>query len=688
MKKIWLFLSVIGSIFTLLLGTFLFSLKEEYELIYFNHTPSTMLTIRGVDSEESNKEVLQKLQQYAQDNGINIYRQITNINELTQYNQDIYVNISDEDLFKKTFHIKKDNIDLSKVTVDDMDQFTNSVIKIHPFIESEKEGIEGFYQFQSNNLNERNLYSFLNSINIQYEKTKKLSLSDILEYIENQPAVKPLVYSLFFFLITFVFVSLYEIFNRFKEIAILKMMGNKKRDIIFRLTKEKILLLGKVFTLCLIGSLAYNLFIKKGARLIDFILFLGSSLVIYMGVVLCIYIVLLLFIGIVDITNMVKGKKNIKLIKPFHAVAIVIFTIVLAFFLTNVRNEHKKLNDSIDNLDVYKSLQGYVTTNVTINNDEESEFEYIGKKLKKLTLENYDNIVLYNPSAFYLPGYEEYLKDVQEEEPFILINENYLDNLSNIGIKKDQISKNSNTITLLLPKSLEGRKEDLKILSESLAINKDNDDSASSIFDTEIIMYENKDVPIYADSFKKYRYAKYNAPIFIVVTKENMSSFGKAFNSNLAAWYSSGSILLSEKNGDKISQLLIKENLDRNIRNTVDIYSKLTKEVSEIKNEVIIYISSFIVLLVVYYNLIVFSTLSYLEEKKQEIFCKKIMGYSYIKLHKEYLTTISIEILTGIILSYLIANADLLSAIIIILLAIVLVNISLTIPTILEKKGK
>lgn len=230
MKKIWVFLCVIGSLFSLILGTFIFSLKEEYELIYFNHTHNIMYTVKSVNSLESNKEILYKIQQYSKENNINVYRQITNINALTQYNQDIYADISNKELFKETFHLKSNIGELDKIKKEDREQFTNSEIKFYPFLKSEKEGIEGFYHFQSNELNEEALESFLNSLHLGFEKTKKLNINDILEYIENQPSIKPLVFSLIFYLITFVFVSLSEIFIRFKEIAILKMIGNKKKE--------------------------------------------------------------------------------------------------------------------------------------------------------------------------------------------------------------------------------------------------------------------------------------------------------------------------------------------------------------------------------------------------------------------------------------------------------------------------
>lgn len=125
--------------------------------------------------------------------------------------------------------------------------------------------------------------------------------------------------------------------------------------------------------------------------------------------------------------------------------------------------------------------------------------------------------------------------------------------------------------------------------------------------------------------------------------------------------------------------------MDRNIRNTVDIYSKLNGELKEILNEIIIYLASMFVLLVVYYNLIMFSTLTYLEEKKQEIFCRKIIGYAFLGLHKDYVVSVMITILTGTLLSYLITSVDLISTFVVIFLANLLIFVSLLVQTVIKK---
>lgn len=691
MKKIWILLSIIGSLFSLILGTFLFSLKEEYELIYFNHTPDIMLTIKTINSNDSNKEILEKIKEYSVENKINVYRQVSNINALTQYNQDIYANISDEKLFKETFHLKNNIEKLDEIKKEDREQFTNSEIKFYNFLDSDKEGIEGFYHFQSHNLNEEKLVTFLNSLNIKFEKTKKLNINDILEYIENQPSIKPLVFSLFFYLITFVFVSLSEIFIRFKEIAILKMIGYKKRNIILKFVFEKLKLLGIILSIGIMGVSFYCIIFKESARMHDYVIFNAMFLIGYIILILFIYSILLLFVGLVDIPNMIKGKKNVKYIKPFHVIALVLFTTVIVFFLTNIRQEYNKYIENKESIGRYNKINGFVTTNLSISNDDETTFQEIGRKLKKLTLEKYDDIVIYNTSSFFINGYEEYLKNISEIEPFVIVNENYFDYFPDLEVKKENIIQDSDTISLIIPKSLEHKKEELRNLTKMIDNNKydiENLTTDKSSFKSQVLVYENREVPIYTDSFKKYRFSKFNAPIFIVITKANIHSFGSAFAENLSSWYSSGSILISQKEENWINRLLIKEDLDKNIRNTVDIYEKLNGELKEIFNEIIIYLTSMFVLLIVYYNLIMFSTLTYLEEKKQQIFCREIVGCSFLGLHRDYIVSVMINILIGTLLSYLITNVDLISTLIVMVLASLLIYLSLLIPTVIKKGEK
>ncbi|MBF0713751.1 hypothetical protein HZY83_03520 [Gemella sp. GH3] len=332
MKKIWSLLGVIGSIFVLLLSIFLFLLKEEYELIYFNHTPSVMFTVKSVNSNDTTENILANIENYSKENNINVYRQFTNIDESSQYNQDIYANIVDNQLFRKTFYINDDKINTQNFSSDNINKFNSLSINVYKFMDSKKEGVEGFYQFQSSTINEEQVSNFLNSVGLVYEKTPRLSKSDILDYVQQQYSITPIVYSLIFFLITFIFVSLYEIFNRFKEIAILKMIGNKNLNVIARLIKEKIVFLGKLLFFYVALLVIFDLLVKKGIRFIDFLLFSLASFIVYIVLILFIYTLLLLFVAMVDIPTMIKGKKNVKFIKPFHITSIILFTIVLVFF--------------------------------------------------------------------------------------------------------------------------------------------------------------------------------------------------------------------------------------------------------------------------------------------------------------------------------------------------------------------
>ena len=122
-----------------------------------------------------------------------------------------------------------------------------------------------------------------------------------------------------------------------------------------------------------------------------------------------------------------------------------------------------------------------------------------------MTLEKYSDIVLYNTSSFFINGYEEYLKNVSEAKPFILVNENYFDFFPDLGIKKENIVQDSNTISLVIPKSLEHKKEELRDLVKILDDNKydiENISKNKPPLKTQVIVYENLKIPIYTDSFK------------------------------------------------------------------------------------------------------------------------------------------------------------------------------------------
>lgn len=688
MKKIWSFLGVIGSIFVLLLSIFLFSLKEEYELIYFNHTPSVMFTVKSVNSDYTTENILTKIENYAKENNINVYRQFTNIDESSKYNQDIYANIVDNKLFRQTFYINDVKIDAQNFNAENINKFNSLNVNIYKFLDSKKEGVEGFYQFQSTKINEEQVSNFLNSLGLVHEKTPRISTNDILDYVQQQYSINPLIYSLVFFLVTFIFVSLYEIFNRFKEIAILKMIGYKNSDVITRLIKEKIVFLGKLLIFYVLIVSTFDLLFKKGIRFVDFLLFSTISFFVYIVLILFIYSLLLFFVMMVDIPTMIKGKKNVKFIKPFHIASIIMFTIVLVFFAMSVKKEYNELVSSRESIKNFSNIKGYVSTNLSIVDTTEITSDRLGEKLKNFTLDNYDRIVLYGANSFFLHKYEEYIKFVNEEKPIILINDNYFKYLGLQGVNPESISQAKNDLTIIVPDNITLTKEEIDKLSDFVEINKkDNLEENTQAYNKKIIKYNSYNVPIYADSFIKYRFQTFNAPIYVVLNKENMVTFGKISFDTFSAWYSNGNIFISNR-GEAISQLTLKYDLDRNIRSTIDIYGKLEKELVEFYNKIIIYICSFFTLLVVYYNLLMFSTLSYLEEKKQEIFCKTIMGYSFLSRHKEYLISTITVIFIGLLINYYINGVDLLATVAVMGISILTLLIVLIVATTFKGDNK
>ncbi|MBF0713749.1 DUF1430 domain-containing protein [Gemella sp. GH3] len=283
--------------------------------------------------------------------------------------------------------------------------------------------------------------------------------------------------------------------------------------------------------------------------------------------------------------------------------------------------------------------------------------------------------------------YEEYIKHVSEEKPVILTNDNYFRYLTLQGVNPEDISQEKNDLIIIAPNNMTLTKEDIDKLAVLVESKKNNLDGNNQPYNKKLIKYNAYNVPIYADSFSRYRFHTFNAPIYVVLNKGNMASFGQFGSDIFSAWYSNGNIFISNS-GEAISQLTIKYDLDRNIRNTIDIYGGLEQELVEFYNKIIIYMCSCLTLLVVYYNLLMFSTLSYLEEKKQEIFCKTIMGHTFLSRHKEYvISTISV-IFAGLLINYYINGVDLLATILIMIIAIFTLLTSLIISTTFKGDNK
>lgn len=639
MRKKWFSLYIIGIIFVLLLSSRLFSIKEDYESVYYNNIENGYnIKILGFDNNKSNNidDVLDKLGNFAKKNSINIYRSISSENSTTQYNRKIYAAVGNYDKFKKEFRIKNDNFLQNKTLLNiDIKNYNDSSVEIKQLSESGKEGLEGFYYIDTTGSNIEKINSYFETIGLVYEPMKKIQLKDALEYIENQFSIKPLLISILLFIFTFIFISLYEIFLRFKEIAITKMLGYTNKQIIGKLIFEKIIFSTILLVVNILLAACYNMIFHEGARLLEFLIFNLVIVLLYVSLILVIYIFLLLFIYIVEIPYMIKGKKNIKFIKPFNNIAIFIFTFVILVFSNGAVIENNLLK-SLPKEDDYNNIKNYYSTKFLDYNGKSSFTKETNEKYKNLTNDLYDDVLLYSPSRYFY-----YYKSAFQNGlalPSIIVNDNYFTKVDKDIIDTNKLVNEKNIINIVLPKGYE--LENLKIDAVEIGFKTELDYKFNYIY------YDKNEILIYMNNYKKYSKYK-DKPIFITLTKNNLENLR---DDVIWAYYSRGEVLLKSNNGyDGLLKPIIKNNLEKNIQNARNVYESYKQSIEELQLEIYIYIATCIVMFVIYINMLIFTTLTYLEENKKVIFIKKILGYKFLDKYGDYILSSTILICLPII---------------------------------------
>ncbi|MGX7112832.1 DUF1430 domain-containing protein [Gemella cuniculi] len=639
MKKIWSILFFIGTLFILILSIFFFSMKEEYESVYLNNTTNLMVTIKDVHSTNSSESVLKDLEQFAKNNKINIYRQITNEDIVSEYNRDIYVSVGDKEKFIKTLRIKNENINLENISLKETDlkNFNNAKITVRNLSNSHNEGIAGLYYFETNKENFNNVKNELEKLNIEYNEYEKIDFMGILDNLNSKSIFKPGIFSVIVFIFTFIFVSIYEIFLRFKEIAILKIVGLNNSQIIFKLFKEKLKTVFIVYVGYILLVLGYDIIIKSGARVLDLVIFSTVMFLLFSVVVLVIYIIFLFFIYYVDIKNMIKGKRNTRSIKIFNYSAIFIFTVVLLFFMKNIISEQYNYNNKVNSLEKYSVLNNWSTVILSSGAGAgTSDFEKIEEKLFNFTEKNYEDIAFFYPNIYFTPAYYDFQNELSsfDKKPVITVNDTYFKKMNTTLLDVNKLKNDKSTLNIILPKG-EINSDDIK---------KYYIDFYKSVFgykgEVKInkIYYEKQNIFVVAPYVGKYRLDEIDSPAFLVLTKENLLKNTKSLQ--LFSLYSGSQVFLNEKTNNGYKEFfpkLLEYDLDKNIRSTVNVYKIIQKDIEKIKADRLLYVITFSILIVVYFNMILFMVVSYLEDKKKQLFVYHVLGYKFLQKHYDFL---------------------------------------------------
>ncbi|MBF0713563.1 DUF1430 domain-containing protein [Gemella sp. GH3] len=334
---------------------------------------------------------------------------------------------------------------------------------------------------------------------------------------------------------------------------------------------------------------------------------------------------------------MIKGKRNTRGIKIFNYGAVLIFTVILLFFMKNVINEQRQYINKVNSLEKYSVLNNWSTA-ILYNEvgDGAKEFEKIEEKLFVFTQKNYNDLVIFYPNYYFAPVYDNFKHEFSsfDKKPVITVNDIYFKKINTNLLDVNNIKYNESILNIALPYGTEdssdiesyyrefykqafGYKEEVKI-------NK--------------IYYDKQNVFVVAPYISKYRLDEVDSPIFMVLTKENLLKNTQSLQ--LFSLYSGGQVYLNEKTNSGYKEFfpkLVEYDLDKNIRSTVNVYKIIQKDIQNIKEDRLFYVITFSILIAVYCNMILFMIMTYLEDKKKQLFVYHILGYKFFQKHCDFL---------------------------------------------------
>ena len=665
MKKLWNLLFIIGMIFMIFLSTMSFSLKEKNENFLSDEIVLNIFVNR-VDSEKNNEQITKELLDYSRAEEINIYRSFKSFETASEVQETIYLANGNDQKAANYLNLK----DMSILNGDfsfnnsEMNLFDNNQrIYINNFLASIEEGIGGEYYFQASVDKIVSIESKLSDLGMVYVKNNNnQSVSSYLSIffgIIDVPGGSAILLSLFVFISMFIFLSLFETFIRFKEIAIYKMMGYKERSIIYDILKSKLKYICLFSLLYFITILLYDIVFKDAIKLFDYVVFSMIYLLIYIIITLLITLFSLGFLKIVSIKEMIKGKKNIKFIRRANYIALAILTIIMFSFTNVIINVAVSLNGQIENLEKYKVFENYSYTRTasgakdypSATNEERMESEArLEKNLHEFTKKNYDDVVLFAPGDYAKNDCSTLNFSYNCSVPTLLVNENYIKNINQLATIGD-ISLDPYKLNIIVPEGYYQDNVDNLIVDQTNYLKFLLDQEVT----TNVIKYENQKVPI-VKKINGYKYDDLDNPIIIVYTKQN---FEKMVYSNQILYYSMGNMFIRSSSNTKsyaeIEPKLKEYELNDVIRTSTNVYSLVLENIENLKSELVYYIISLITLIIIYINVIYFTTITYIEENKKKLAIMNVLGYDFFSIYSNYIS-INLVILTFSTMVYFLLN--------------------------------
>lgn len=641
MKKIWSLFFVIGLITTLFLATQLYKAKEDYDSIYLTKANTEAISVTDQPSHLSVNALNKEINSFTKANKINLYRQFYNESVSSQYNKTVYVSIGDINGVSSLYDLSKNDSEklLTNGTLSTKNneiKFFNPItnVQLTTLKNAENEGLTGYYFIQSDTPEKiKKTKDFLLQKGLIFEDVKKISRTDLIDTIMSENMIVPLIISILIFLITFIFISFFEVMQRFKEIAIYQTLGYNNRQIKVAFIHQKLRIIIYMILISICAIFAWCLWFNGGIQIVELFIFSTVFIVVYLLSVLFIYYLCLISMKFITINLMIKGKK------PYHKLLIVQQTFkflclaILLILSIHTTNEIRQLNYQIAQLETFNTVKKFNTTRISITTASKDAEEVVEDKIHSLNtaLDKKGSFIL-SPSNFYLNPAE--FGDNSDELPYVLVSLNYFKANPQLGIDYAQLKQSLNNkgdLVALFPDNYRLDKDVFKKnLTELLILSKKTPPHVLSK------TYPHQKIPIYDYTFTKFSDTNIESPIFVVFDSK------KASPSTISSAYSNGLAFLNLGENDafkKLTPLLEKYKLVDNIRNINNVKKTVTQQIVLLQNELNVRIFTLLTLTTVLLITLFFITNLYIEYQQKMLAVKKCHGYNLLQRHIFFLLT-------------------------------------------------
>nr|WP_296074263.1 hypothetical protein [uncultured Ruminococcus sp.] len=555
----------------------------------------------------------------------NVYDSLTDRNAVVEL---IKEPVTNEDIMLYEIYDTPNAYVNKKMAITDEKQFSYYTLSKNDFVDSTG-------KFKTN-LKNNEIKDIANKLNISINQTKNDNIS--YSQVINNNKLNLIVLLLLSQFVLFIYTLL-----RIKVNAVKKLLGFSNRKIILDSYSEFIKF--ELFSIIITMAVHTGYCAIKGVLNTNYIL----GLIAVELVVSVINLLLLLFTVVsvksIDISSIIKNKLFSNSLSTFVMVAKVCFVVAISLSISIFANQYNKYNKTVENINEYKSLAKYYTSN-GYNSDEydkifchQDSIEQVSSDMKKMYKNYSDKLLLVDVNAtncmsenyyeVYGTTFDDLLNSYSDN--YAVLNKRYLTSFVELydefGNKLDYDSLSKGTI--LVPECYKnnGKVNDFCEETYNDMVNYDSFYTDTSISDKQL----NTNIIYIKDNQSLNVLSKYqlndNESIKNTIIFLDSGEFA-------GTWYldsiSNGNISISLNDREEFSSILEKYNLD-SLLNAGTLLTPLTEEIryyefTTYQTLVFAVLFSVTLLFIVYLS-------NYLEimTNRKGLAIKRLMGFSSIK---------------------------------------------------------